>query len=171
MAQAAADQRACVVGALILDERGRVFVHRRGWERRLFPGCWDIVGGHVEPGEDLLAALGREIAEETGWQLRGLPQLVSVADWQSHTDGEVLRRREFDFLVEVAGDLSRPRLEVPKHVEFRWLGPGELDLLDENRGTDDGLVHRLVELALRSAAAAGHHVREELGALEESTQA
>jgi 8-oxo-dGTP pyrophosphatase MutT (NUDIX family) len=57
MVQAAIDQRQCVVGALIVDGRGRVFVHRRSLQRRLFPRCWDTVGGQVEAGEDLLAAL------------------------------------------------------------------------------------------------------------------
>jgi 8-oxo-dGTP pyrophosphatase MutT (NUDIX family) len=42
-----------VVSAVIQDSAGRVFVQRRSNDRRLFPGCWDLVGGHVEPGEDL----------------------------------------------------------------------------------------------------------------------
>jgi 8-oxo-dGTP pyrophosphatase MutT (NUDIX family) len=95
----------------------------------------------VEPGEGLLDALAREIEEETGWTLVGTPTLVQVADWEG--------RREFDFLVDVEGDLSRPRLEVPQHVEFRWLGPSDLDLLDENQDVDGGQIRRLVELALR----------------------
>lgn len=52
--------------------------------------------------------------------------------------------------MDVEGDLGRPPLEVPKHVESGRLGPRDLDLLEENRGMDDGLVRRLVELALRS---------------------
>jgi hypothetical protein len=90
-----------------------------------------------------------------------------VADWQSRAGAEVLRRREFDFLVEVEGDLRQPRLEVPKHVEFRWIGQSELALLDENRGADAGLVRRLVELALRStgpAESASAHATVFLGA-------
>jgi len=114
MARAAVDERQTVVGALMVDDLGRVFVHRRSWNRRLFPGCWDIVGGHVEAGEGLHAALDREIAEDTGWQLRGSPQLIYVADWEVDAGSESLRRGEFDFLVEVQGDLSQPRLEVPK---------------------------------------------------------
>jgi len=53
--------RQCVVGSLILNDAGRAFVHRRGWDRQLLPGCWDIVGGHVERGESLLGALTREL--------------------------------------------------------------------------------------------------------------
>jgi N-hydroxyarylamine O-acetyltransferase len=124
-----------------------VFVHRRGWQRQLLPGCWDIVGGHVEAGESLVDALAREVEEETGWQLVGTPRLMFLADWETSDGGRVDRRREFDFLVDVDGDLSRPRLEWPKHVESTWVGHTDLALLDENRGVDDGLVRQLVTSA------------------------
>lgn len=69
-AQADAEGRECVVGALIADSADRVFVQKRSTNRRLFPGCWDIAGGHVEPGEMLEQALAREIREETGLEPR-----------------------------------------------------------------------------------------------------
>ncbi len=122
-----------------------MFVHRRGWDRRLLPGCWDIVGGHVEPGETLLRALRREVAEETGWQVAGTPHLAHVADWDAPDGG----RREFDFAIQVRGDLARPRLEWPKHVAFRWLGREDAGAVAENRGQDGGLIARLVDVALR----------------------
>jgi 8-oxo-dGTP diphosphatase len=148
-AQAEKEGRQCVVGALILNEAGRVFVQRRGWDRRLFPGCWDIVGGHVRPGEALLDALGREVAEETGWRVVGTPHLAHVADWETVEDDRPAQRRDFDFVVDVEGDRARPRLEFPKQVEFRWFGVDDLDLLADNRGLDDDAVLHLVELGLR----------------------
>lgn len=132
-----------MVGALILNEAGRLFVQRRGWDRRLFPGTWDIVGGHVMPGEALLDALRREVEEETGWRVVRTPHLAHVGDWETVEEERPVLRREFDFVVEVEGDLARPRLEFPQHVEFRWVGSGELDVPD-----DDALRH-LVELGLR----------------------
>lgn len=119
--------------------------------RAFLPNAWDIVGGHVEPGESLCDALRREVIEETGWVLAGSPELIHVTEWLDDTDGS---RREFDFLVEVRGDLERPQLEWPKHVDFRWVGPDEVALLDENRGADGGLARKLVELAHASASAA-----------------
>lgn len=143
--------RRAVVGAVIRDSRGRVFVHRRGPDRRFLPNCWDIVGGHVDSGEDLLQTLRREIEEETGWTLRAEPVLLHVEEWAGDGHDGPAPRREFDFLVEVEGDLARPRLERPKHVEFRWIGPDDLPILDENRASDDGLIRRIVAKALATA--------------------
>ena len=59
-----------IAGAVIHDGSGRIFMQRRSEERDLFPGAWDIVGGHLEPGEGILDALRREVNEETGWTFR-----------------------------------------------------------------------------------------------------
>ncbi|GCE45596.1 hypothetical protein EI42_03515 [Thermosporothrix hazakensis] len=126
--QAEAEGKICVVGALILDRQGRIFAQRRSMSRRLFPGCWDMVGGHVETGETLLDALRREIQEETGWTLASVVSLIAISDW--NVDGW---HREFDFYVEVEGDLTHPELEWNKHTEYRWLSASELAILEENR--------------------------------------
>jgi len=151
-AEAEAEGRGCVVGALVRDHRGRVFVHRRGPNRVWLPNGWDVLGGHVEAGESLLEALAREITEESGWHLVGTPRLILTADWETDEDGTPNRRREFDFLVEVQGDLAHPRLERPQHTEYRWIGAEEVALLDENAGRDFGIMRKIVELALAQDA-------------------
>ncbi|MFJ1750469.1 NUDIX hydrolase [Streptomyces sp. NPDC088116] len=123
-----ADEPRLVVGALIRDPYDRIFVQRRSADRRLFPGCWDVVGGAVEEGEFLLDALHREITEETGWRLRRVLARVAHEEWAA--DG--LRHVESDYVVEVDGDLSSPRLERDKHTEFAWITAEEISLLDEN---------------------------------------
>lgn len=117
-----------VVGALIRDPYDRIFVQRRSAGRRLFPGCWDVVGGAVEEGESLLDALRREIAEETGWRLSRVLARVSHEEWTANG----VRHIEWDYVVEVDGDLASPELERDKHTEFAWLAAGDAPLLDEN---------------------------------------
>ncbi|SNR89436.1 NUDIX domain-containing protein [Geodermatophilus saharensis] len=58
---------ACV-GAVVLDDAGRLLLVRR----RNAPGrgLWSVPGGRVEPGESLVAAVAREVREETGLQVR-----------------------------------------------------------------------------------------------------
>lgn len=50
--------------ALVRD--GRVLLAHRHPLRRWYPDCWDLVGGHVEPGEPPLDAVARECVEELG---------------------------------------------------------------------------------------------------------
>jgi 8-oxo-dGTP pyrophosphatase MutT (NUDIX family) len=130
------------VGALIVDDDGRIFVQRRSPDRRLFPDSWDIVGGHVEPGETSESALRREIAEETGWALFQILGTVGEYAW---TGNDGVRRVETDFLVRVEGDLSRPRLEKGKHHGPRWVTEADTAWLDDPPGVNDGLIRRIVE--------------------------
>ncbi|MGW2952659.1 NUDIX hydrolase [Streptomyces eurythermus] len=135
------------VGAVVLDRDGRAFAQKRGPRRRLFPDCWDIVGGHVEPGESLPDALAREIEEETGWRLRRVRRLLGTTTWTG--DDEAGTRHEADYLVEVHGDLARPVLEWSKHSAHRWFGPADLPVLKENRAPGEYLIHDLIAKALR----------------------
>jgi 8-oxo-dGTP diphosphatase len=121
---------------------GRIFFQKRSATRKLFPNTWDIVGGHVEPGETLDETLRREVEEETGWQVSIV--LATVGDY-TYTGEDGLVRLETDFLVRVDGDLSRPRLEAGKHTEYRWLGADELAVLDESSGVNDGMIRQIAE--------------------------
>lgn len=127
-------------GALIVDDYGRIFFQRRSAQRKLFPNCWDIVGGHLEPGEEIDDALRREVTEETGWTVSHVLGLVGE---YRYTGDDGLERLETDFLVRVDGDLDRPRLEVGKHTEFRWLAEHEVGILDADRATDDGVIRQI----------------------------
>lgn len=148
-AQARADQRECVVGGLIVNPSGQIFVQKRSPNRKLFPGGWDIAGGHVEPGETLYQTLEREIREETGWRLTHILDVVATFDWESEANGHNARMREFDFLVSVEGDLEHPQIEIEKFTEFRWVGPADIELLMQSRPADEVMMFQLVRLAFQ----------------------
>ncbi|XP_063032207.1 nucleoside diphosphate-linked moiety X motif 17 [Melospiza melodia melodia] len=69
------------VAVLLEATCGHVLLTRRATTLRHFPNVWVPPGGHLEPGEELVAAGLRELAEETGlhlepgtfsWRLLGL---------------------------------------------------------------------------------------------------
>jgi RimJ/RimL family protein N-acetyltransferase len=135
-----------VVGALIRDSRNRVYAHRRTASRRLLPGTWDVVGGHVEPGETPEQALARETEEETGWRLRRIEAVLAEWDWEH--DGVL--RHEIDYLVEVDGDLAAPQLEEGKHDAYAWIGPDNLELMMAGRSDGDRRLRDVVARAVRT---------------------
>jgi mutator protein MutT len=55
------------VGAIIVDEAGRLLLVRRA--RPPAAGTWSLPGGRVERGEDDAQAVAREVREETGLQV------------------------------------------------------------------------------------------------------
>jgi 8-oxo-dGTP diphosphatase len=137
-----------VVGAVIVNCEGRAFIHRRGYDCALFPGAWDIPGGHVEAEESPIEALRREVHEETGWRLKRVVCELGEIEWTG-TDG--ISRREINYLVEVDGDLDAPRLEQPQYIEYAWISLDEVDRLIEHRAPEQVLLRDVVARGLREA--------------------
>lgn len=56
------------VSARAVVERadGTILLIRRARRSTMDPGTWELPGGKVDPGEQLIDALSREVAEETG---------------------------------------------------------------------------------------------------------
>ena len=56
-----------VVHVLVFDKKNRLLLQKRSRNKDVAPGKWDTsVGGHVNPGEDILEAAKREMKEELG---------------------------------------------------------------------------------------------------------
>src|SRR4030042_3106156 len=67
------------VGALIIDDQGRLFLSRRGAKAKNERGLWEFPGGSVEFGETLSEALQREMLEEYGIEIQ-VGELLDVVD-------------------------------------------------------------------------------------------
>ncbi|KAE8588753.1 hypothetical protein XENTR_v10022724 [Xenopus tropicalis] len=61
------------VAVLVQSVNKKVLLTRRSKSLNIFPNVWVPPGGHVEPGEQLLEAGLRELREETGLRLQGVP--------------------------------------------------------------------------------------------------
>lgn len=71
------------VAILLTSLEGSVLVTRRAAHLRTFPGVWVPPGGHIEPGETLLAAGLRELHEETGLSLKSSSPHHVLGLWES----------------------------------------------------------------------------------------
>jgi dihydroneopterin triphosphate diphosphatase len=88
---------------------------------------WQGVTGGVEPGETVLEAACRELAEETGYVAAQVVALdytytFPVADsWREVYGADVTEIREHTFLVEVPG-ITEPSIDPREHDAWQWCG-------------------------------------------------
>lgn len=109
---------AIATAALIRD--GRILLAHRSPQRRWYPDCWDLVGGHIEPGESAAQAVIRECGEELGIRIfdpRPIPMAFTDPDIEMHA-----------FVVEHWE--GEPVNAAPdEHDDLRWFEPAELEHL------------------------------------------
>jgi ADP-ribose pyrophosphatase YjhB (NUDIX family) len=108
--------RPCV-GALIVRD-GRVLLARRG--REPYRDWWDVPGGFMEAGETPEEAVAREVAEESGLEVKSLELLAIFPDTYGAGGAPTIN---LHYLVEVAPGEPEPYSDV---TEFRWFGPEQV---------------------------------------------
>jgi 8-oxo-dGTP diphosphatase len=75
------------VGAIIVDNRGRLFLAHRGIKAKNERGLWEFPGGSVEFGETMADALRREMREEFGIEIT-VGELLDVVDHILKEEGQ-----------------------------------------------------------------------------------
>lgn len=132
------------VGAVIVDERHRIFLARRGPQARNEKGKWEFPGGAVRYGETQIAALVREIREEFNIEIE-VQSLINVADHILPSEGQHWVSPGYICRIR-AGTPSI--MEPDKCAEFTWVPFKEIsryDLTVASRQTYEGLLQKCPE--------------------------
>jgi len=102
----------------VIEREGRILLARRARNPRA--GTWDLPGGFVEEGEEPLAALVREVREETGLELEDA-ELLGI--WiEPDYDG----RSVFSVTYRARAAGAEPAAAADDVAELRWFDPTEL---------------------------------------------
>jgi len=85
------------------------------------PGLYILPGGGLDPGEDLLAGLHREIKEETGATVQVISALGYTVEYVEENQ---MRQESYFYLTEVVGKLEQPQFveeEIQEGCELKWM--------------------------------------------------
>ena len=110
------------VGAIIVDEQGRLFLARRGPKAKNERGLWEFPGGSVELGERLADALRREIREEYGVEIE-VGELLDVVDHILPEEGQHWVSPTFICRITSGEPVIR---EPEKCSGIGWFSPGQV---------------------------------------------
>ena len=110
-------RRDCACG-LIMDQ-GKVLLGLRASGNNLYPGVWDIFGGHVDGAESLEQTLSRELGEELGIQPINPVYMTTLPEPNPAMNGD----RRYHVYKVTAWSGGAPRMRGDEHVEIRWFAP------------------------------------------------
>lgn len=110
-----------VINAFVMNDEGKIFIPRRTAHKRLFPNALDMsVGGHVETGEDYLAAFRRETMEELAIDIDQVPwRDLGALNYREHGVNAFMHVYEIRIN-------DTPHYNPDDFSEHFWLSPQEL---------------------------------------------
>lgn len=98
---------------VVLDRWGRLLILKRKEDDDTYPGVWDCVGGHFEPGESAEACMLREAREESGQPMK----IIKVGPLIEYMDAYG-RAVAVPFMLKP--DTKR-EITPSEHSAFKWI--------------------------------------------------
>ena len=98
----------------IYNDRGEILFQLRSHTKDIFPGMWDVTGGHVQSGESYLEAAVRELDEELG-VLISPNDLESLFKQRDHFGGN-----EFQMIYLLRWNSRIKRIQAEEVQEVRF---------------------------------------------------
>ena len=89
---------------------------RRGSHKSRAPNCWDVIGGHVEPGETIEQALIREAQEEVGLTPLQFVSAGTIREPRPDLHGQAT----YHFFIVTEWSGGEASMLGDEHAELRW---------------------------------------------------
>lgn len=103
----------------------KVFLPKRATSKKFLPGVYELPGGHIDFGEDIITGLKREIMEEFG-------KKVEVGDvFASFSYTNKIKKShsiEVIYFAKFTGDINSISLNAEDHSDYGWFAEDELEM-------------------------------------------
>lgn len=110
-----------------VDGEVHLFCPRRAQTKKFLPDVFELPGGHIDFGEDLIEGLKREIKEEFDMEVR-VGDCFYAFTYLNEVKGS--HSVEVIFFAEFVSPENEIKLNPEDHSEYRWLNQKEYLNLD-----------------------------------------
>lgn len=110
----------------IIRKDGKILVLKRSDKEEVFTELWDIPGGRINFGELPVAALEREIMEETGL-LVNVGEPFTVWSFMASAEKQVVG------ITLLADYISGEVLLSDEHTDYAWISPKDFSNFNANK--------------------------------------
>ncbi len=107
----------------------KLFVPKRAETKKFLPGQYEMPGGHIEFGEDIVDGLKREIMEELNMQI-SVGEPFCVFTYMNDLKGS--QSIEVDYFAVFNDSIESLKINPAEHSEFLWISENELDKIASN---------------------------------------
>lgn len=118
-----------IVAGIIVGS-DRILLGQRSPDRAFYPNVWDVFGGHIEPGEQPVQTLVREIQEELGITPTQWMELETISESVPEHDDTT----SYDLIVYLycvtAWSGTPVNLQPDEHSTIQWFSYTEAIQLD-----------------------------------------
>ncbi len=137
---------ACALIHHTFDGEIKVFLPKRADTKKFLPGVYEIPGGHIDFGENIVEGLKREIHEELGMRIEVGDPFVAF-DYTNHIKGS--HSAEIIYFATFIDPIEQIAINPEDHSTYGWFAESELErVYTENKRDDDPEI-----VALRKAFA------------------
>lgn len=130
-------QQVITACAFIHESRGGieyVFLARRSETKKFMPGIYELPGGHIDYGEDIVAGLKREIQEELGAKA-DIGEPFAAFTYMNGVKGS--HSVEVIYFAQLTTPISEDKPDPEDHSGFFWFCEADLPTTAANKGAQD----------------------------------
>ncbi|MFA7141685.1 MAG: NUDIX hydrolase [Candidatus Paceibacterota bacterium] len=110
------------------DDVIKVFLPKRADTKKFLPSVFEMPGGHIDWGEDIIEGLEREIMEEHGMRIKvGDP--FAVFTYLNEVKG--FHSIEVIYFANFKDPIADIKLNPEDHSEFKWFSECEIESISQ----------------------------------------
>lgn len=120
----------------------KLFVPKRADTKKFLPGVFELPGGHIDFGEEVVDGLKREILEEFGMRATvGDPFYVFTYTNEVKGSHSV----EIIYFAAFEDPIENIKISPEDHSQFVWIAGNEIDkIITKGKGRDDAEIKAII---------------------------